>query len=78
VADALANVSLLSVFSSGKLPQSRMAKVLLLVSVMFKAQRITPEEKSTLKDLIIQDHDSLTCTLEAFEVEKDFDELERL
>jgi hypothetical protein len=55
-----------------------MAKVLLLVSVMFKAQRITPEEKSMLKDLIIQDHDSLTCTLEAFEVEKDFDELERL
>ena len=53
-----------------------MAKLLLLVSMLFKAQRITAQEKSALKDLIIQDHDSLVCALEAFETEKDFDELE--
>jgi hypothetical protein len=64
------------VFSSGKPPQSRMAKLLLLVSMLFKAQRITAQEKSALKDLIIQDHEALVCALEAFETEKDFDELE--
>jgi hypothetical protein len=65
-----------AVFSSGKPPQSRMAKLLLLVSMLFKAQRITAQEKSALKDLVIQDHESLVCALEAFETEKDFDELE--
>jgi hypothetical protein len=53
-----------------------MAKLLLLVSMLFKAQRITPQEKSALKDLVIRDHESLATALEVFETEKDFDELE--
>jgi len=55
------------VFSLGRAPQSRMAKLLLLVSNLHKSQHITLSEKASLKDLIIQDDPAMARALDDFE-----------
>jgi len=50
-------------------------KLLLLVSLCYKQGSITSDEKSTLKDLIIDRNEAIFGALEVFEVDQDLEEL---
>jgi len=56
-------------------PQSPVAKLLLLVSMLFKGNKLTEQHRATLKQLIFQNNPSILCALEVFEIDQDFDEL---
>jgi hypothetical protein len=56
-------------------PQSPVTGLLVLVSMLFKSNRISAKEKSTLKDLIIAENYNVLCAYEVFQVDNDLDEL---
>mmetsp|Transcript_7205 Transcript_7205/g.22090 ORF Transcript_7205/g.22090 Transcript_7205/m.22090 type:complete len:106 (-) Transcript_7205:235-552(-) len=60
---------------SSDAPTSTYAKLLLLVSMLVKGGKLTQKQRDALKDRIIKGDANLTCALEVFEIEKDFDEL---
>jgi len=67
---------LLSAFQLDKAPVSSRAKLLLLISVLFKASKLNEKEKSHLKDLTINVDQRLLSALEVFEFGHDFEDLE--
>jgi len=69
------NESLTQIFNNTEPPKSPVAKLLLLVSMLYKGGKINDNEKNRIKDLVINGDKAVICALEVFEVEKDFDEL---
>ena len=74
ITDALKNNSTLQ-HSSGQDEAPPTTKLLLLVTLCFKQGSITAEEKSTLKDLIIDRNEAVFAALEVFEIDEDLSEL---
>jgi len=56
-------------------PKTPYAKLLLLVSMLFKGGKVTAHERTALKNLIISNDENVLCALEVFEMERDWDDL---
>lgn len=74
ITDALKNSSSLQQ-SAGQDEAPPTTKLLLLVTLCFKQGTITSDEKSTLKDLIIDRNEAVFAALEVFEIDQDLSEL---
>lgn len=74
ITDALKNSSSLQQ-SAGQDEAPPTTKLLLLVTLCFKQGSITSDEKSALKDLIIDRNEAVFAALEVFEIDQDLSEL---
>eukprot|EP01094_Clydonella_sp_ATCC50884_P018403 TRINITY_DN33_c0_g1_i1.p1 TRINITY_DN33_c0_g1~~TRINITY_DN33_c0_g1_i1.p1 ORF type:complete len:1290 (-),score=370.68 TRINITY_DN33_c0_g1_i1:92-3961(-) len=72
---SLASETISTALSATVPPQSYVSKLLLLISKMAKEGLITHDERSKLKDMVLEKHPMVLSALEVFEVDNDFDEL---
>ena len=66
--------NILLVFQTTVPPQSKIAKMLLILTKLSKSNLITTSQKAQLKLLVMQQNESVFSALEVFEIENDWNE----